>query len=59
MVILAWLFRQVNFSLSKLLSIPYDSFAFIKSTFPVDVSILVGMLARVSFAYRLVSSIDP
>jgi hypothetical protein len=34
-----WFFRQVKFSLSKLLSTPYDSLAFIKSTFLVNLSL--------------------
>ncbi len=36
---MSWLFKHVNFSLSKLLSTPYDSLAFIKSTFLVDLSL--------------------
>jgi len=37
-VILFWLFRQVDFHFSRLLSTPYDVFASIKSTFPINLS---------------------
>jgi hypothetical protein len=38
-VLLSWFFRQVDLSLFKLLSTPYDSLAFIKSTFLVYLSL--------------------